>query len=348
MAMTYPTCNTSTLAVVHSDAYAGWVFSDTHPTQGRRFLNARDRLMELAPAAGVAAVEVESDLLPALSVLEKVHDRDYIEQVVLAGECGEWAGSRPDLGQLALRMVGGTLLAAQLLLDGMAHTAVHFAGAKHHAKRDHSSGFCVFNDLAVTAKHLLDMGATYNSPYTGRRTRVDRIAILDIDAHHGDGTEELLQADMRVQTFSVHDRTIFPGTGHDDDWDSHVFNVPLVAGSGDEELMDAVGFFTAVADAFRPDLIFIAMGADGYDDDPLSSLRYSLEGMERAVRYVRRAFRTTPILLGGAGGYLPDTVTPEAWARMAVAAAQPVEDHDQACAFLVDSPYEPHPREEAC
>ena len=348
MAITYPTCNTSTLAVVHSDAYAGWVFSDTHPTQGRRFMNARDRLMELAPAAGVAAVEVESDLLPAFSVLEKVHDRDYIEQVVLGGECGEWSGSRPELGQLALRMVGGTLLAAQLLLDGRAHTAVHFAGAKHHAKRDHSSGFCVFNDFAVTARHLLDMGATYNNPYTGSRTSLDRIAILDIDAHHGDGTEELLKTDMRVQTFSVHDRTIFPGTGHDEDWDSHVFNVPLAAGAGDEELMDAVGFFAAVADAFRPDLIFIAMGADGHEEDPLSSLRYSVDGLERAVRYVRRAFRTTPILLGGAGGYQPDTVTPEAWARMALAAAQPVEDHDQACAFLVDADYAPHPREDAC
>ena len=89
MTITYPTCNSSVLALVHSDEYAGWVFNDTHPTQGRRFIKARNHLMELAPAAGVAVVEVESDLLPDFSVLEKVHDRDYIEQVVLSGESGE-------------------------------------------------------------------------------------------------------------------------------------------------------------------------------------------------------------------------------------------------------------------
>ena len=69
-------------------------------------------------------------------------------------------------------------------------------------------------------------------------------------------------------------------------------------------------------------MIFLAGGADGHVDDPLSTLRYSISGMEAAFRLVRRAFPEVPILLGGAGGYLPDTVTPEAWARMAVAVAR--------------------------
>jgi acetoin utilization deacetylase AcuC-like enzyme len=76
---------------------------------------------------------------------------------------------------------------------------------------------------------------------------------------------------------------------------------------------------------YSPDMIFIAMGADGHETDPLSSLQFSIEGMVQVVRNVRRAYPETPILLGGAGGYQPDTITPEVWARMAVAAARPVD-----------------------
>jgi len=80
-------------------------------------------------------------------------------------------------------------------------------------------------------------------------------------------------------------------------------------------------------------MIFIAMGTDGHESDPLSSLNYTIEGMVRAVRQVRQAFRDTPILLGGAGGYQPDTITPEVWARMAIAVTTPVARNDQ---FLID------------
>ena len=341
--ITYPFEAASRLAVVHTDDYADWVFNPTHPTQGRRFVNAHRRLGEQAPDAGVELVGIESDLLPDLGLLEAVHDREYVESVVLDGRCGEWAGPRPDLGRLALRMAGGTLLAAQALLDGTAHTAVHFAGAKHHAMRDRSSGFCVFNDLAITARHLLDHQFTYWHHVWQREVTIKRIAILDIDAHPGDGVETLLKDDQRVLTFSIHDRSIFPGTGIDDDLDRHVFNVPLEPGAGDYELFDQVAMFVGVADMFCPDLIVIAMGADGHAEDPLSTLQYSTEMLVESVRFVRRSFKETPILLGGAGGYLPDSVTPDAWARMALAAAQPVAKGDEAFCILDGFPYDPHP-----
>ena len=209
-------------------------------------------------------------------------------------------------------MVGGTLLAARALVEGRAQTAVHFPGAKHHAMRDHSSGFCVFADFAITVRQLLD------DPDSG----VDRIAVLDIDAHHGDGTEVLLLDEPRALTFSIHDRTIFPGTGNADSPERRAYNEPLAAGAGDAELYEGVGRFVELAREFAPGMILIAMGADGHDEDPLSTLRYSMAGMEAAVNRVRRAFPELPVLLGGAGGYLPDTVTPEAWGRMAVAVAQ--------------------------
>ena len=300
------------IVLVHHDDYADWVFDSHHPTQGRRFTKARELLLELADDAGIDVIEVASDLLPDRDVLETVHEPAYVNEVIVQGRCGEWAGERPDLARIAHRMVGGTLLAAQALVEGRALTAVHFPGAKHHAKRDHSSGFCIFADFAITARQLLD------DPISG----VDRIAILDIDAHHGDGTESLLLDEPRALTFSVHDRTIFPGTGYADAPEQRAYNEPLAAGSGDAELAQGIGRFVELVREFGPDMILIAGGADGHDEDPLSTLRYSMSGLEAAVRQVRRAFPKHPILLGGAGGYLPDTVTPEAWARMAVAVAR--------------------------
>lgn len=319
------------LALVHSDEYSNWVFDEHHPTQGRRFINAANRLRELAPEAGVELVEIESNFFPSFDQLQRVHTLEHIERTLLDGESGEWSGTRRDLGTLALRMAGGTILAADALLEGRAHTAVHFAGAKHHAMAAHSSGFCVFNDFAVTAHHVLASKRSIYNPITKSMMRVRRIAIFDLDAHHGDGTEKLLQDSMRVFTMSVHDSSIFPGTGKIDEPDFHTFNRPLPAGSGDEELDSAVGDFALFAGRFMPDMIFIAMGADGHESDPLSTLNYTIEGMTQAVRNIRRAFPETPILLGGAGGYQPDDITPEVWARMAIAAATPVPADDTFC-----------------
>ena len=299
------------VVLVHHDDYAGWVFDSHHPTQGRRFTRARELLLDSANKAGIEVIEVASDLLPDRAVLETVHDSGYIDEVIVHGRSGEWSGERPDLARIAQRMVGGTLLAARALVEGRALTAVHFPGAKHHAMRDHSSGFCVFADFAITARHLL------GDPNSG----VDRIAILDIDAHHGDGTEALLLDERGALTFSIHDSTNFPGTGHVDDTEKRAYNQPLEAGAGDAELAQGVERFIGLAREFDPDMVFIAMGADGIDQDPLSSLRYSIAGMESAVGQARLAFPELPMLLGGAGGYLPDSVTPQAWARMVLVAA---------------------------
>lgn len=323
------------LLLVHSDDYSGWVFDASHPTQGRRFLNARQRVLALAPEADGTVIEIESDRLPDFSTLAQVHDRDYVESVVLDGLSAEWHGERRDLGRLALQMAGGTLLALDALLAGDAMTAVHFAGAKHHAMRDRSSGFCVFNDFALAAV----MAASRTRPMENGEWEYRiplRVAIFDIDAHHGDGTEALTRDHERILTYSVHDRSIFPGSGRADDPDNHVFNRALASGSGDAELALCATGFVQVAQPFYPDLVMIAGGADGLAEDPLSTLNYTIEGLVNAVRFVRRGFPDVPILLGGAGGYRPDDLTPEAWARMAVAIAQPVDEADRVCCDLDD------------
>ena len=292
-------------------------------------MKAAELLREYAPEAGLEIAEIEADYFPPFEVLQYAHTRKYIEQVLLDGESGEWEGTRRDLGSTALRMAGGTMLAVESLLWGRAMTAVNFAGAKHHAMQDHSSGFRVFNDFAIAAHLVLASERTIFHPVTKSQRRVDRIAILDIDAHHGDGTEALLKNRTRVFTFSVHEAGIFPGTGKYDDEAAHVFNRPLEAGAGDNELVNAVDDFIMFSGRYSPDIIFIAMGADGHETDPMSSLQFSIEGMTKVVRNVRGAYPETPILLGGAGGYQPDTITPEVWARMAIVVAMPVDKGDE-------------------
>jgi len=257
--------------------------------------------------AGLDIEEVEPRLAHESELL-LVHDGTYIWKVSVHGSSGEWSGNRVDLGQLAQLMAGGTMRALEMLLDGETKLAINFAGAKHHAMRDHSSGYCIFGDLAMASTVATSLG--------------HRVAIFDCDAHHGDGTEILLAGNDDVLTFSVHQQWIFPYTGYLSDPFLHVFNYPLQAGDGDTQLMEATREFVRVAYEFEPTMIFIACGADALKDDPLSDLEYSVRGYATAMRSIRQAFPDLPILMGGAGGYLPDSGTPEVWARAGVALAR--------------------------
>ena len=237
--------------------------------------------------------------------LLRVHSPKYISEVLDSHCCGQWSGQRPDLAELATYFVGGTLIGLDLLLRNEARTAIHFPGAKHHAQFDHSSGFCVFADFALAA----DIAS---------KDFKKKVAILDIDAHHGDGTENLTLDNQNVMTFSAHEKGIFPGTGLEDISEKQAFNQALSHQSGDIELIEAVNRFITINRDFNADLIFIACGADGHLEDTLSSLRYSVKGFIQVAQILRAEYPKLPILIGGAGGYLPDSRTPEVWANFAV------------------------------
>jgi len=290
--------------LVHSPEYANWIFDKSHPTQGRRFLHGRNQIILEAQRRHLNIDEVLPEM-PHTDDLLLIHDPIYIHNVTVRGESDEWDGQRHDLGDLAKLFVGGTLTALDLLLEGKTKLAIHLAGAKHHAMYDYSSGFCVFNDLAIASTRATLAG--------------HKVAIFDCDAHHGDGTEELLRSNPNVLTFSVHQYGIFPGTGLLSDFDSLALNFPLVAETGDSGLDLATDSFLEATIPFNPSLIFIACGADGLVNDPLAELNYTIEGYERAMLKIRLTFPDTPILFGGAGGYLPDTGTPAVWARASLA-----------------------------
>ncbi len=292
------------VTIVHSDEYANWVFSEAHPTQGRRFSN------------GFTAITGKPRVLePRLATkeeLRRVHGDNYINEICEQHISDEWDGKRSDLAHTATLFAGGTLVALEALLEKSADLAIHLPGAKHHAQRDYSSGFCVFNDFAIAA----DIATKdFNL----------KVAIIDIDAHHGDGVENLTRANPQVLTFSIHESGIFPGTGDQSEPENNVFNYPLkrdVTGLGDTALLAGINKFLPIARHFQPDLLFVTCGADGLKADPLTHLEYSIAGYKSAAQLLRETFPTIPILMGGAGGYLPDSGTPQVWASVAKVLSQ--------------------------
>jgi len=305
----YPTTST---VLVHSEQYANWIFDPTHPTQGRRFINARHQLLDSLGADKAHIIEVEPRLATRAE-LERVHAPSYIDEILIDHTSSQWACARPDLATLASTFVGGTLVALDALLTGKANIAIHFPGAKHHAQYDYSSGFCIFADFALAAD-------------IATKDHGKKVAILDIDAHHGDGTENLTAANPNVLTYSIHEKGIFPGTGNQSEPLMSVYNYPLgsdepeqKSNKDDQALLDGVKEFGRLADQFQPDLLFIACGADGHAEDPLSSLQFTIEGFKSVAKLLRTRFPTLPILMGGAGGYLPDSRTPEVWSQFATA-----------------------------
>ena len=291
--------------LIHSNQYANWVFDPTHPTQGRRFINAKNFLAEQMAGTNSQLVIVEPRSATRAE-LNRVHSSEYIDEVLESHTTGQWTGVRPDLSVLAALFAGGTLVALDALLTGKAKTAIHFPGAKHHAQYDYSSGFCIFADFALAA----DIATKDFSK---------KVAILDFDAHHGDGTENLTANNVNVMSFSIHEKGVFPGTGLRDEPENYIYNAPLDSstGKGDGALLTAVERFIGLSRDFGADLLFIAAGADGHAEDPLSSLQFSLDGCREVASRIRCAFPEVPILVGGAGGYLPDSRTPEVWSGFA-------------------------------
>jgi acetoin utilization deacetylase AcuC-like enzyme len=159
----------------------------------------------------------------------------------------------------------------------------------HHALRERAMGFCVFNNVAVAARAAQ------------RVLGAERVAIVDFDVHHGNGTEAIFRDDDSVLFVSLHQWPFYPGTGGADDQAATTVNVPLPAGSGDAEYLDA--FRTTVepaVSAFAPELVLVSAGFDAHVDDPLAHMRVTVDGFrELARRCASLAPRTCAVLEGG-------------------------------------------------
>ncbi|EGG95350.1 putative histone deacetylase family protein [gamma proteobacterium IMCC1989] len=184
----------------------------------------------------------------------------------------------------------GTFLTAQLALKH--GIACHLAGGTHHAHVDFASGFCIFNDLAITAKALLAQG------------KVNKILIFDCDVHQGDGTASILQHEKRAYTCSIHCEKNFPAKKALSD-----FDVGLPPGTSDKEYLDCVQSTLDVAiKNQQPDLILYDAGVDIYQHDPLGLLNITLQGIRLRDKMVLETSKKNniPIATVIGGGYDDD------------------------------------------
>ena len=184
---------------------------------------------------------------------------------------------------------------AARLAAGCATRAVEVGGLAlvrppgHHALRDAAMGFCIFGNGAIAARHAqLELG-------------LERVAIVDFDVHHGNGTEALFRDDPSVLTVSLHQWPFWPGTGGPGSSAEGIVNVPLGAGSGDDEYRAAfVEIVEPSVRAFEPELILVAVGLDAHRDDPLAEMEVSANGFgELARRCAALGPRVAAVLEGG-------------------------------------------------
>lgn len=255
------------LVFTHPDCLAH-VTPPGHPERVERLAAVERGLAGLSVARRECPLGDEAEVL-------RCHPARYLDRVKSAVPREGWAQLdgdtflSPGSYQAAMRAVGGICAAVDAVIAGAAKTAF-VAGRPpgHHAERETAMGFCLFGTVAIGAKRALDHHG------------LGRVAIVDFDVHHGNGTQDLMWDEGRCLFVSSHQMPLYPGSGHPDERGAHgqVLNVPLREGSGGaamREVYERVVF--PALEAWGPELLLISAGFDAHADDPLAGLEWQAE-----------------------------------------------------------------------
>ena len=252
--------------LITSDTYQNHNTGDGHPEKIDRVTAVIDNFKKLDNKNLIWKKPSKFDR----SLLEITHNSDYINFVestfpkkglsFLDGDTIVSPGSKEATSDAV-----GSIITA---IDGVqnnefknAFCAVRPPG--HHAEKNKAMGFCIYNNVAVGANYLID------------KYKLNKIAIIDFDVHHGNGTQDIFYDDEKVLYISTHQFPYYPGSGTEQEKGKHnnIFNIPLPAGTTSEEYLSAYEYVLKKIDEFKPEFILISAGFDAHKDDPLAQFQ---------------------------------------------------------------------------
>jgi acetoin utilization protein AcuC len=314
--------------VVFDPTLTDYDFGPSHPMAPLRV----DLTIRLAQELGVLSGGGSGGLLATVAapmandeLVATVHEPAYMEAVRLASkdphrvveERGLGTSDTPSfegMHEASAHIVGATVEAARRVWSGDVLHAANISGGLHHAMPDRASGFCVYNDVAVGIRWLLDHGA-------------QKVAYVDVDVHHGDGVEAAFYDDPRVLTISLHEsgRTLFPGTGWADQCggpgaEGSAVNVALPPGTTDAGWLRAFhALVPPLVREFQPDVLVTQHGCDSHIEDPLAHLMLTVDGQRAAYLALHDLAHEVcegRWVVTGGGGYAVVEVVPRSWTHL--------------------------------
>jgi len=321
--------------VVLDERDAAYDFGAAHPLAPIRLELTMRLARDLGVIDGDEMVEVGAEAADD-DTLATVHTPEYVDAVrAVRGPAdtnlvlGLGTADNPTFAHMhraSALVAGASIEAARRVWTGQALHAVNVSGGLHHAMPGLASGFCIYNDVALAISWLLANGA-------------QRVAYIDVDAHHGDGVQEIFYHDPRVLTVSIHEgpQTLFPGTGlptevGGEGAEGSSVNIALPPGTADAGWLRAFhAVVPQVVAAFKPDIIVSQQGCDSHMDDPLTHLMLSVDGQRAS--YLAICDLADQMCGGrwvatGGGGYSVLDVVPRAWTHLlSIVAGRPLDPH---------------------
>jgi len=248
----------------------------------------------------------EEPIWVSKETIAAIHTEAHIEHVIEASEYGMSIDAdticSAESYHAAVKAVGAGIVAVDGVKRGAferAFCAVRPPG--HHATPTQAMGFCLFNNIAVTAKYAQKVG-------------YEKVMIIDFDVHHGNGTQDAFYEDNTVFYFSSHQAFAYPGTGMEKErgvgkGEGYTANFLMMPDGGDDEVLDIyANDLPAFVDQFDPDIILVSAGYDLHESDPLAQLNVTTEGIRKIVRLILETKREIPYIFFLEGGYDVDAL----------------------------------------
>lgn len=316
--------NETKTGYVYSDKILKYRFNDHHPFNQMRLKLTTELLLmgNLLDEKDIIEPQIAS-----VNELSLIHQYDYIQAIKHAShgilsqtEAQKYGLNSDDTFQFkdmhihSARIVGGALTLADNIMKGTLTNGCHLGGGLHHGLSGRANGFCIYNDVAITAKYL-------SHKYQ------QRVMIIDTDAHHGDGCQWSFYTDDEILCYSIHEtgKFLFPGSGHytergEDLGFGYTINLPLEPYTEDTSYIEVFEeTVEKVVSSFKPDIILSVHGVDIHYLDPLTHMSCTLKSLYRIpyiIKDLADKYTSGKVMMFGGGGYNIWTVVPRAWSHI--------------------------------